>query len=661
MGDYIPDNSLQSPSSDERKTYGQWVNSTKCTMPGGGQVQGTPPPNMANLGDIITDLQKQLNMFASMYAIVVAIIQVIMCIIDILCALTNPVALIKAIIKLFGVCIPELILVIPQLAVLAYIICMVKIMIAIITYILTILIPLIQNIIANLINLTEAIDDEDDDALAAIAFKVSSLIKELLNLLGILAPLEAIIEIIKALLGMAISWPPCGDDDPCCDAAVCPDPLKKYYLDGYDGALTTYNTGGSTYKTWFVTGTKLTDMITLSDFFPNDADISSVKKTSEVPYVLEIPKGGANYVVTDILSNGIAEIQELTPTSYADGYLSSVYNLGGIPTTISVNGQYTRFGSASATFTASDVNNYVIILDSNNLTNAGMWKITEVYDSKNVKLDGTVASAWTSSASLNPSSKILVWSKSPKDITGSSFKLNINHAILMKHSIISVACHPAVAQVKATTNARFPAPSVPTLPDISSSLKCLDDCSKPLVGIDADDIIADPDGISTKVSTAGTCISNCLNTLNNDMKKLASDVCPDLVDLENSLFSAIPSIQVIGNKVKVLVTPIDKYGGTLGQGLPSGTIKVELFTTLGKIGTVTEEVDSNSDITGVYSTTLSSDIKGFAKVSAKVGGNFLNEFNGTQLNTRFVDVRFVDVRDHIGDDSTEPMGEGANG
>lgn len=659
----MPDNSYQTPTSDERKTYSQWVNSTKCKCPGGGTIQGTPPPNMANLGDIIVDLQRQLNVFASMYAVVAAIIQVIMCIIEVICALTNPFALIKAIIKLFGVCIPELLLVIPQLASLAYIMCMIKIIIAIITYIVTVLIPLIQDIQANIITLKQAIIDGDTDALAATAFKITSLIKELLNLLGVLAPLEAIIEIIKALLGMGIGFP-CGDDDPCCDTQVCPDVLKKYYLDGYDGNIKSYYTGGSSYEVLFTSLSKQNDLITLSGFFPHDADLSKVTKISDAPYLLTIPKtSNEQYIVTDISTSGVLTVTQLKPTQYADGYLSSVYYSGGLTLPVDATGRYVRFSSGSANFKITDINGYVTVLDPTNLTNAGTWKITDFYDSKNIKLDGTEINAWVSNAVLNPTTKNLIWYKlnsAPSDVINGSFKIDFNHTILMKYNKIGAGCHPAVAATKAITKARNPAPVIPTLPDISAALICLNNCVKPLTNISDTDVISDPDGIVIKVTTASVCISNCLTTLNNDMKQLAKDTYPSFVDLENSLLTAKPTIQIVGNNVKVSVTPKDKYGGILGAGLPSGTIKVEIFTTFGTVGTITEEKDGDGEITGIYSANLSSKIKGHAKVSAKVAGSLLNEFDGTLLNTRYVDVTFIDARDRIGDNSTEPMGEGTN-
>ena len=652
---------LQKPKKDERKTYNQWVNSTKCKLPGGGTLQGTPPPDMANLGDIVTDLQRQLNMFASIFAIIVAIIQVIMCIIEIICALTNPFSLIKAIVKLFGVCIPELLLVIPQLASLAYIICMIKIIIAIVTYILTVLIPLIQNIIENIVNLKQAIVDSDDDAIAAIAFKITSLIKELLNLLGVLAPLEAIIDIIKALLGMAIDWPPCGDDDPCCD--LCPDVLKAYYLDGYDGKLTTFQTGVGTYQVWFNSLSQYNNISTLEDYFPTGVDLTQLTKTTEAPYVLTIPKDSNNKYIVSGINNGYLALSQVKPTTFVDGYLSSVYNIGGLPVPVDATGQKVRFGASSASFVASDVNEYISIFDPTNSTNVGTWKITAVYDGYNVQLDGTAPLAWSSVALLNPPTKDIAWEKlnsKPANLTNASYKLDFNHTILMKHNLIGASCHPAVRAIKAVTNARYPAPSTPTLPDIGAILDTLSACTVPLQNVTDADVIADPDGISTKVSTASTCISNALNGLNNDMKTLAKNTYPELTDLEESLFTATPTTQIVGNNVKVSVTPLDKYGGLLGLGLPSGTIKVEIFSTFGTIGTITEEKDSDSEPTGVFSANLSSNSKGLAKVSAKVGGSLLNDFDGTTLKTRYVDVTFIEIRDHVGDDSTEPLGDGAN-
>ena len=116
-----------------------------CLCSGGAVIKpGSLPSATINLGYIVVDHSKLLAAFTSIYSMIAVILKTIACIIDVLCALPNPFATIKAVIRLFGTCLPDLILLFPQFAIPAIIICIIKIILAIIEYITEVIIPITQ-------------------------------------------------------------------------------------------------------------------------------------------------------------------------------------------------------------------------------------------------------------------------------------------------------------------------------------------------------------------------------------------------------------------------------------------------------------------------------------------------------------------------------------
>ena len=88
---------------EQPETFPKLTDKMQCTCAGGAIISPISLPSATiNLGDIVAAQAAALSAFTSAYSIVTVVIRMIGCIIDVICALTNPFALISAIIRLFG-------------------------------------------------------------------------------------------------------------------------------------------------------------------------------------------------------------------------------------------------------------------------------------------------------------------------------------------------------------------------------------------------------------------------------------------------------------------------------------------------------------------------------------------------------------------------------
>lgn len=196
-------------------------------LPGGGSLRGMPDPGMTeNISSFINSAMAYLAVFIDAYALILPILGVIRGIIEVICALVNPLAVIRAIIRLFSKWIPPFIALFPPFAGIIIVINIIKIIIAIVFFIITVIIPLYELIKENvklILAATKAGADRSDPAVEAGKQKILDLIAELVQQSGILAVLRPILDLVFSMLGLASGFP-CddkgGDDCPSC--ALCP-------------------------------------------------------------------------------------------------------------------------------------------------------------------------------------------------------------------------------------------------------------------------------------------------------------------------------------------------------------------------------------------------------------------------------------------------------
>ena len=655
------------PSTGEQPmTYPQLLDKLKCVCAGGAQIRPSPIPSATvNLGDIIADHARVLSVFASAYGMVAVVIQMIACIMEVLCSINNPFALIAAMIRLFGTCLPDFILLFPQLAIPAKIICALKVILAIIEYVLTVIIPLIQDLVQNLQELTDAISDQSPQAIAAISFKIVSLIKELYSILGILSVLSALFIMIKALIRAGIAIPCGGSGGACigCGDDQCPSTLQQSNITGTDGVLTVlYGSDAFDYQMRFYSSSKKNDFLQIRDFFPKGMNYDEITDEDDLPYTIDI--NNVTYAIRYVDSLGSASITHIPQPFLADGYLSNM--VGGATYTDPLD---IRFATDTETFSSSFVNTrYIQIVERTSsafaATNNGTWLIKQVYDGYNVRLHRD-SGTWTYNSGMDPTAHI-DWKTLPAmPSTGynKTFDLSINHNELVRHGLIGVGCHPAIKAAATSLANRFPFAAnltLPTLPDFTKLLTDVDTCLAAVApeNVDTNYVIANITSISTGAAALPTCLTTILNNFGDSLSSYVGQIYPAIFSPENSEISADPLIQVVGESITVTVTPVDINGASLAQTLPQGIIDVEIYADVGDITTASEVLDVNGDSTGDFTAILTSSEPTTVKLSASVGGENIADFNGNTLVKREIEVQFVlpTPRRKIEGDIVEPLG-----
>ena len=193
-----------------------------------GLFKPNPDFGMKNIMDAIADLLSQLAPFLSFYNFIFAALRLIICIIEVLCAIPNPFAVAEKLRVLFAECLPPFLNLLPWLALIAMIIAFILLIIALILYIIETIIKIIEAIIRNIILLGDGVALKDATATLAAAQKIASLLCFIENLLAIFIAIAAIIGIIRALAAFA-GLTICDDEDPagCCSPEICPPFIKN--------------------------------------------------------------------------------------------------------------------------------------------------------------------------------------------------------------------------------------------------------------------------------------------------------------------------------------------------------------------------------------------------------------------------------------------------
>jgi hypothetical protein len=664
------------PSTGARPlTYPELLDKLKCVCTAGAQIRPSSLPSATvDLGDIIADFSKYLTIFTAGYGIITVVLKMIACIIDVLCALMNPFSVISALIRLFGTCLPDFILIFPQLAIPAKIICILKVVLAILEYLLTVIVPLVQDIIQNVENLIAAIDDNNAQGIAAVAFKIASLIKELYSVLGILDALMAVWIMIKALLDAGIGIPCGGSGGSCsgCGDDQCNSTLRQSSITGTDGVLTISYVGTSNFIIRFSSSSINSNLLDLRGFFPKGLNYDEIEDEDDLPYVMTID--GTSYSMKTVNSSGTATLSFITQPFETDGYLSDI--AAGVILTDPLD---VRFGVDTETFLPSYAGvRYVELIDRNSSSfaayNNGVWQIEQVYDGYNVRLRRD-EDTWMFLSGANPAPH-LDWRlvpAAPSVGSNKSFELEINHDELIRHNLIGVGCHPAVKAAIDGFNNRFPDASdpnnliLPDLPDIDALSSSINNCMAAIApeNVTTDYVLDNYDTIAEGAAALQDCIlgpSSSLVEFSDDLTDYVEDIYPRIFDQENSTLEVDVFMQVVGKYINITLVPFDVNGARLAQTLPPGIIEATIFSDAGVLSTTQEVFDAYGDSTGDFEATLTSHEPATIKISAQVGGKDVADFNGSTLVKREIEVEVVMPRPErapvLEGDIPEPLGLG---
>jgi hypothetical protein len=210
------------------------LNKLQLLVPPGALKPQLNPNFGKDVFDAIMKLLDQFMPFLMLYKFFLPALELIICIIEVLCALMNPFKLIAALNRLFTKCIPAFLNMFPVFALIIMIISLLLLILALVEYVISQVLKLVQVILRNVIALQKAFADGDSDGVLAIAQKLGSLLCIFQNLFVLFALFNIIIQVIKDILSVAFSIPPCEDSDSndpdnCCTPDVCPAIVKENY------------------------------------------------------------------------------------------------------------------------------------------------------------------------------------------------------------------------------------------------------------------------------------------------------------------------------------------------------------------------------------------------------------------------------------------------
>jgi hypothetical protein len=200
-----------------------------------GALQPNLHPNFSkDVFDSILHMLDQFMPFLMLYKFFLPILNIIICIIEVLCALINPFALISAINRLFNQCIPQFLNMFPVFAIVIMLISLLLIILALIEYIAAQIVKMVQVLLRNITALNNAFQNGDASGVMAIALKLGSLLCIFQNLFVLFSIFNIIIEVVKDILRLAFAIPPCqnggsGDTNSCCTPDTCPTIVKNQY------------------------------------------------------------------------------------------------------------------------------------------------------------------------------------------------------------------------------------------------------------------------------------------------------------------------------------------------------------------------------------------------------------------------------------------------
>lgn len=532
---------------------------------------------MKNVLDFIANILSQISPFLSFYNFIMALLNLAICIIEVLCAIPDPIAVAHKLKKLFSECLPPFLLLFPWLALIAMILSLLLLILALLQYIIETILGIIQQIIENILVFTNAITVADAESQLAAAQKIASLLCLIENILAILIAIAAIVSIIQALAQFA-GGGVCSDDDDegCCPPEICPDFIKNNSeINVTNGTLVYHSRIGADFSssglpaslTSFLAETNVIrpERWQLFDNDPSpDEPISLiVTPTTNVnfggrifypdqEFLADTPPERAPYTVDMTLQVD----PSIFHPSDTDGYRTMV-----IKDCIVVRKPYigiVPFNSTSAT--------------SNNTTGTFNLEGGLVFEDD----ETTPFMVGNAQATLNDFIHIdtvlandFPLADDGYTINGVEFVWKPQHTALAGHNLITVGCFPEVSLEKAAINAFIEAEGVeavinrlPDLANFADDVLEAQQCAQNSINKFRGDIN------SSTADTFQTEISACINDLIQKTTDLYCNAFLDGVSIFKSEFTLDENLQFTTRPIVVNVTLKDSGGTDIMNDIP---------------------------------------------------------------------------------------------
>jgi hypothetical protein len=534
----------------------------------GGKLLANTTNFSKDIMDILASLLNQLGPYLALYNFFQALLNMIMCILDVLCSLMNPFALIRAINRLFKNCLPDFLNLFPWLALIAMIIALLLLLLALLDYLLSQILAIIRDIIENLLVLAKSLQVHatDSDILAA-ARKIASLLCILEQLFAILIAFQAIMAIIESLAkigGRSVCGSGStiiGDDPGCCSDEFCPPFISQNPdgLTGIEGDLIYYSQVNNSptglpaglvlpparNESWQFANLDLqtynikdiiTPIVDNTIYWPEGQSFTFDSNTKKVPYLLDMR------MIVDPTVFGHTDIGTtreffitgcvVTKKPYI-GFFDFVGNLNPFVKTGTVE------IAGGLVFEADGVTPVLI---------NGQQAILNNFIHEPTKIG-------------YPTSNDAVAIKSIR------YTLKINHPALLEANVITLGCVPSVAAEREVANivSQLSVPQLTavisrvSLPNIGGTVDCM---TTALAKFRAN---VSPDNALVFQADMTACINNLKGQTQNAYKAaVAGGVSPF-----KTVLTIDPDLQFVSLPIKVSVTLKDPSGTIISQNIPA--------------------------------------------------------------------------------------------
>lgn len=539
--------------------------------------------------DGIMSLMDKFFPFLMLYKFFLPVLDLIICIIEVICSLINPFALFGKVQRLFRVCIPAFLALFPIFALIIMILSILFLLIQLIEYIIEKIIELVELLLANITALVQAFELSDADGVLAITRKLGLVICAFQNLFVLLVIFSVIIDVIKEMLKVASAIPPCdnngsldtNDTTRCCGPTTCPAYIKnnttltsntgslQYFNEASQGLASlpsgfppnfplSFFTGAparseswqfydtsQTFATAFYNITKAYDLPAGTDivFFPTGSTFTATTPINQVPYLanLTLFYNPTFWDRTDTKGPRFIQINNCIVTAPPAADVTT-YNNGttSIPTGVLELTGGLVFENDGVT---------PIILNGVQAT-----LNTFIHLAPSVSTSGPPP--------LSPTDGYM--------FTDVQYTFTIQHPVLFAASLITLGCIPTIALDRDFVNTVFGGNAginfaqlndllnsgPTTFPDVAGTQQCLSTALTALAGN------ISTQGVANFQSTATTCLTNLQSAANSAIETLLGLG----YDQYQSTFTLSPTPQFTNNNIIVQVA----LNETNGQGITSG-------------------------------------------------------------------------------------------
>ena len=555
--------------------------------------------------DAIMNVMDQFMPILMLYKFFLPILNIIVCVIEVLCSIYKPRKLIRALRRLFKVCIPEFLNMFPIFALITMIISLLVLLLFLIEFIINEIFRLINLVINNLTVLYNAFAVKSEASAIAVIKKIGALFCAFQNLFVLLSIFSIIFQVFNDILNKSFGIPPCDDDneDGCCTSDVCPGIVKSNYT-RLTGRLQYFNQVKVTIpfpmspssfesdlrsESWqfydnsqeeaqrFINIVDAYDVTADSSrypnppnkpiFFPTDSNITNKTALEEVPYVVDLT-----------LDYNPVLFGRLGPTRkviFKNCYVTkppttSLLNYKNDPIS-AVNGVFKIVGGLGY---ESDGITPLMGFADDNITPTTTQATLETF----IKLPAVSGTA----PSLNPTDGI--------DFINVEYTFKPNIEPLAGKGIVTSGCAPDLAFDKNFINQNYAGDvGIKTLqlkaiklPDTAKAQECLNTALNTLrSGLDEEAV-----AIFQATSTV------CLNNLREETLKALNEVIGIGFDPCKSSFTAEPKTQFTSKPIKVQIELKERNGVSISSNLPSDVAtdlatKIKLHTSFGSTSKVT--------------------------------------------------------------------------